>query len=129
MAKRIGTILVDMGVLKEDGLWKVLDEQKKQPGELFGKVAVRLKLASADQVLKALSEQTGMKIVRLSDQNIPQEAIDLINETMAQAFKVVPISIGKKDKSVTVAMAEPQNMAALDSLRSFLGVEVKGVIA
>ncbi len=48
---------------------------------------------------------------------------------MATAYKVVPISHGKKDKSITVAMAEPQNPATLDSLKMFLGVEVKGVIA
>jgi len=48
---------------------------------------------------------------------------------MATAFKVVPVAVGRKDKAVTVAMAEPQNPATLDSLRSFLGVDVKGVIA
>jgi len=48
---------------------------------------------------------------------------------MATAFKVVPVSQNKKDKSVTVVMAEPQNPATLDSIRSFLGVEVKGAIA
>ena len=42
---------------------------------------------------------------------------------------MVPISQNKKDKSVTVAMAEPQNPATLDSLRQFLGVEVKGSVA
>ena len=42
---------------------------------------------------------------------------------------MVPISQNKKDKSVTVALAEPQNPTTLDSLRTFLGVEIKGVIA
>jgi type IV pilus assembly protein PilB len=42
---------------------------------------------------------------------------------------VVPVSQNKKDKSLTVAMAEPQNPATIDSLRSFLDVDVKGVIA
>ncbi len=48
---------------------------------------------------------------------------------MATAFKIVPVSQNKKDKSVTVAMAEPQNPSTLDSVRQFLGVEVKGAIA
>jgi type IV pilus assembly protein PilB len=129
MARRLGTILVDLGYLDEESLWKVLEEQKRSSNELLGKVAIRLGLVDEEKVLKALGEQLGMKVIRLADSNIPAEAVDLVNETMAQAFKVVPISIGKKDKSVTVAMAEPQNPATLDSLRSFLGVEVKGVIA
>ncbi|MDB5349445.1 MAG: type secretory pathway, ATPase PulE/Tfp pilus assembly pathway, ATPase PilB [Planctomycetota bacterium] len=129
MARRLGTILVDMGYLDEDGLWAVLEEQKKSSGELIGKVAVRLGRVNEDQVLKALGEQLGMKVIKLNELTISADVIDAVNETMAQAFKVVPVAIGKKDKSVTVAMAEPQNPATLDSLRSFLGVEVKGVIA
>lgn len=129
MARRLGTILVDMGYLDEDALWKVLEEQKRSDGEPIGKVATRLGLVSEDKVLKALGEQLGMKVIKLADLNIPTEAIEAVNETMASTFKVVPVTIGKRDKSITVAMAEPQNPSTLDSLRSFLGVEVKGVVA
>jgi type IV pilus assembly protein PilB len=130
MARRLGTILVDMGYLDEDKLWSVLEEQKRGGGtELIGKVAVRLGLVTEDQLLKALGEMYGMKVAKLGDLTIPPEVLDTVNESMATAFKVVPISIGKKDKSVTVAMAEPQNLNTLDSLRSFLGVEVKGMVA
>ncbi len=129
MARRLGTILVDMGYMDEDGLWKVLEEQKRSDNELIGKVASRLGLVTEDQVLKALGEQLGLKVVRLGDMAIPSELTDLVNETMATSFKIVPISQHKKDKSLTVAMAEPQNPATLDSVKQFLGVEVKGVIA
>src|SRR5688500_5699302 len=103
MARRLGTILVDMGYLNEDGLWQVVEEQKRSSNELLGKVAVRLGLVTEEQVLKALGEQLGMKIVRLADMTIPSELMELVNETMATAFKVVPISQNKKDKSITVA--------------------------
>ena len=128
MSRRLGKILVDMGYLDEDGLWRVLEEHKKT-NELTGKVAVRLGLVKEDQVLKAIAEQLGMKLVRLADMAIPPDALEAINESMATAYKVVPLSVNKKDKSVTVALAEPQNPATLDSLRMFLGVEVKGVVA
>ena len=129
MARRLGTILVDMGYLDEEGLWKILEEQKRSENELLGKVAIRLGLTREDQVLKALGEQLGMKVMKLENTTIPSELTDLINETMATAYTVVPISQNKKDKSVTVALAEPQNPSTLDSLRMFLGVEIKGVIA
>ena len=129
MARRLGTILVDMGYLDEDTLWKVLEEQKRSENELIGKVAVRMGLVREDHVLKALGEQLGMKIIKVGDMAIPAEAVEAVNQSMAEAFKVVPVAVGRKDKAVTVAMAEPQNPSTLDSLRSFLGVEVKGVIA
>ena len=129
MARRLGTIMVDMGYLDEDGLWKVLEEQKRTGNELLGKVAVKMGVVKEDQVLKALGEQLGMKVLKLNDTTIPAEMTELVNESMATAYKVVPISQNKKDKSVTVAMAEPQNPSTLDSLRLFLGVDVKGAIS
>jgi type IV pilus assembly protein PilB len=129
MARRIGTIMVDMGYLDEDGLWKILEEQKRSGTELLGKVAVRMGLAKEDQVLRALGEQLGMKVVKLNDITIPAEMTEMVGESMATAYKVVPLSQNKKDKSVTVAMAEPQNPSTIDSLRLFLGVEVKGAVA
>ncbi|MGO9470578.1 MAG: GspE/PulE family protein [Isosphaeraceae bacterium] len=129
MARRLGTIMVDMGYLDEEALWKILEEQKRSGTELFGKVAVRMGLVKEDQVLKALGEELGMKTVKLADVTIPAELTELVNESMATAYKIVPISQNKKDKSITVAMAEPQNPSTLDSLRMFLSTEVKGAIA
>jgi type IV pilus assembly protein PilB len=129
MARRLGTILVDMGYLDEETLWKVLEEQKKTENEPIGKVVTRLGFASEDQVLKALGEQLGMKVVRLGEMTLPSELTEVVNETMATAFKVVPMSQNKKDKTLTVAMAEPQNPATIESLQSFVGVPIKGVIA
>ncbi|MGO9814494.1 MAG: GspE/PulE family protein, partial [Isosphaeraceae bacterium] len=129
MARRIGTIMVDMGYLDEDTLWKVLEEQKRSGTELLGRVAVRLGVVKEDQVYKALGEQLGMKVVKLNDVTIPAEMTELVGESMATAYKVVPLSQNKKDKSVTVAMAEPQNPSTIDSLRLFLGVDVKGAVA
>ena len=73
MARRLGTIMVDMGYLDEDGLWKLLEEQKRSDNELIGKVATRLGLVTEDQVLKALGEQLGLKVVRLGEMTIPSE--------------------------------------------------------
>ena len=129
MARRLGTIMIDLGYLDEEALWKVLEEQKRSQSELLGKVAVRMGLVKEDQVLRALGEQLGMKTVKLADVTIPGEMTELVNESMATAYKVVPISQNKKDKSVTVAMAEPQNPSTLDSLKLFLSTEVKGAIA
>src|SRR5215469_4407938 len=129
MARRLGTIMIDMGYLDEETLWKVLEEQKRTGTELLGKTAVRMGIVKEDQVLKALGEQLGMKVIKLADITIPAELTELVNESMATAYKIVPLSQNKKDKSVTVAMAEPQNPSTLDSLKLFLSTEVKGAIA
>jgi type IV pilus assembly protein PilB len=125
--RRLGQILVDLGYLNEDQLWDILEEQKQSPGEVIGQVAVRIGLVTQDQVTEALAEQWGMPVVNLDETNIPPKVLELVPETMASIYKIMPVSL--KDNVLTVAMADPQNVAALDDLRNFLGYDVRGAVS
>ncbi len=125
--RRLGQILIDLGYLSEDQLWDVLEEQKRSPGEIIGQVAVRLQLVTQAQVTEALAEQWGMPIVNLAEATVMPKVLELVPMTMAELYKVMPFSI--KDDVLTVAMADPQNVGALDDLRNFLGVEVRGAVS
>jgi len=125
--RRLGQILVDLGHLTEDQLWDVLEEQKQSPGEVIGQVAVRMGLVSEDQVAEALAEQWGMPVIDLAQTNVPAKVLELVPQTMAEIYSIMPISM--KNDVLTVAMADPQNVAALDDLRNFLGVDVRGAVS
>jgi len=125
--RRIGQILVDLGYLTEDQLWDVLEEQKQSPGEVLGQVAVRLELVTDEQVTEALAEQWGMPVVNLRETVIPPKVLELVPQTMAEIYKIVPISL--KNDLLTVAMGDPHNVAALDDLRNFLGFDVRGAVS
>jgi len=126
-ARRLGQILVDLGHLSEDQLWDVLEEQKQSPGEVIGQVAIRMGLVSDEQVTEALAEQWGMPVISLSETNIGPKVLEVVPETMADIYKIMPISL--KENVLTVAMADPQNVAALDDLRNFLGYDVRGAVS
>lgn len=125
--RRLGQILVDLGYLTEDQLWDVLEEQKQNPGEVLGQVAIRMGLVTEAQVTEALAEQWGMPIVNLSEITVAPKALEKMPMTMCELYKVMPISV--KDDVLTVAMADPQNIAALDDLRNFIGMEVRGAVS
>lgn len=128
MAKRrLGQILVDLGYINEDQLWDILEEQKQSPGEVIGRVAVRMGLVTDAQVSEGLAEQWGMQVVNLPETTIPPKVLELVPETMASIYKIMPISL--KNDVLTVAMADPQNVAALDDLRNFLGFDVRGAVS
>ncbi|MSR58937.1 MAG: pilus assembly protein PilB [Planctomycetaceae bacterium] len=128
MAKRrLGQILVDLGYLNEDQLWDILEEQKQSPGEVIGRVAVRMGLIGESQLGEALAEQWGMQVVNIKETTISPKVLDLVPETMASIYKIMPISL--KNNVLTVAMADPQNIAALDDLRNFLGYDVRGAVS
>src|SRR5579872_2509088 len=128
MAKRrLGQILVDLGYINEDQLWDILEEQKQSPGEVIGRVAIRMGLVTDAQVSEALAEQWGMQVVSLKDTTITPKVLELVPETMASIYKIMPVSL--KNNVLTVAMADPQNIAALDDLRNFLGYDVRGAVS
>jgi len=118
---------VDLGYLTEDQLWDVLEEQKQSPGEVIGQVAVRMGHVTDDQVTDALAEQWGMPVVSLAETTIPAKVLEMVPQTMAEIYKIMPVSV--KNEVLTVGMADPQNVAALDDLRNFLGYDVRGAVS
>lgn len=125
--RKLGQILVDLGYLNEDQLWDVLEEQKQSSGEIIGQVAKRMGLVTEDQITEALAEQFGMPVINLAETTIPPKVLELVPETMASVYKIMPVSL--MDNVLTVAMADPQNLAALDDLRNFLGYDVRGAVS
>ncbi len=125
--RRLGQILVDLGHLTEDQLWDVLEEQKQSAGEIIGQVAIRMGFVTEAHVSEALAEQWGMPVVNLTETTISPKVLELVPQTMADIYKIMPISI--RDNVVTVAMADPQNIAALDDLRNMLGMDVRGAVS
>jgi len=124
--RKLGQILVDLGYLTDDQLWDILEEQKQSSG-LIGQVAVRMGVVTDAQVTEALAEQWGMPVINLAETNIPPAVLELVPQTMAEIYKIMPVSL--RNDVLTVAMADPQNVAALDDLRNFLGNEVRGAVS
>ncbi|MFH5803460.1 GspE/PulE family protein [Alienimonas sp. DA493] len=125
--RKIGQILQDLGYLSEDQVWDLLEEQKQSPGEVFGQVAIRSGLVTQAQVTEALAEQWGMPVVDLENTQIPAKVLESVPQTMCEIYKICPVSL--KGDVLTVAMADPQNVEALDDLKNFLGHEVRGAVS
>ncbi len=125
--RKIGQILQDLGHLSEDQVWDLLEEQKQSPGEVFGQVAVRSGLITQAQITEALAEQWGMPVVDLEQTQIPAKVLESVPQTMCEIYKICPVSL--KGDVLTVAMADPQNIEALDDLKNFLGHEVRGAVS
>ena len=125
--RRIGQILVDLGFLTDEQLEIVLEEQEQQPGALLGRIAEDMQLITDEQLIQALAEQMGMQTVSLEDAEFDDEVIAKITETMAQLYRVVPLSF--ENNVLTVATCDPQNLTIQDELRTFLGHDISMVIA
>lgn len=126
-SRRFGQILVDLGHITDDQLWDILEEQKKHQGEIIGKVACRMGFITEAQVTEALAEQWGLPVINLKETTVPPKVLEVVPQTMAEIYNIMPVSL--KGDVLTVAMAEPQNVAALDDLRNFLGLNIRGAVS
>jgi type IV pilus assembly protein PilB len=125
--KKLGQIMVEMGFLDESQLFDVLEDARSN-GIKVGQAALERGIINEDQLLRAIAEQAGMRVVNLEEAKPRPDAIRMVTQAMAELYKVLPLSYD--NDILTVALADPQNVAALDDLRNFLGVsKVEGVLA
>jgi len=125
--KRIGQILIDLGLIDEQQLATMLEDQSTRGGELLGKVGVSLGFYTDEQLGEALAEQWGTTFVTLYDRQIPPEVARLLSEPMAQLYRVIPLAL--EGNRLTVASAEPQKIQVADELRAFLGYDIHVCVA
>jgi type IV pilus assembly protein PilB len=125
--RRIGQILVDMGFITDDQLEVVLDEQRRQPGEKLGKIAEHNGLITDEQLSQALAEQLNMQVINLEDHELTDQVRNEITDTMAQMYRIIPIA--RDDNTLTIATCEPQNLSIQDELRTFLGLDIRILVA
>ncbi len=125
--RRIGQILVDLGFINDEQLEMLLEEQHRHPGELLGKIAEEMGLVTDEQIALALAEQMSMQVVKLGEIQVSPEVMELITEAMAQLYRVIPVKL--EDNVLTLATCDPQNLSIQDELRTFLGYDIKLLVA
>jgi type IV pilus assembly protein PilB len=116
-----------MGFITDDQLEMLLDEQRRQPGEKIGKIAEENGLITDEQLCQALAEQLGMQVINLEDFVLTDDVKKEISDTMAQMYRVIPVR--REDNVLTVATSEPQNLTVQDELRTFLGLDIRILVA
>ena len=125
-----GELLVAKGLLSREELLDVLNKQREQGGRL-GEVLLRLKMLDDEDVTSALSEHFRMEYIHFNDTNkvdfIDIDIARLLPESIAQRFCLV--AIREVDNKVVVAMADPLNVIAIDTVTLKLKRQIKPAIS
>ncbi len=123
---RFGELLLSKGLLNRRELTEALNEQRSQGGRL-GEILVRLKMVSDEDVRCALAEHLATERVYLDDREINMNVARLVPEGIAKRFSLV--AIGEKDDKVLVAMADPLDIIATDTITMKTGREIRPVLS
>lgn len=108
----LADILLSGGVLKQDQAQKIKLEEL-QTGKGQEELVLAEKLATEEQVAKARASLYNVPFVNLEQTPVSPEALSVLPQSVAQRFKVLPLSINAEKGELLLAMANPLDLAAV----------------
>ncbi len=123
----IGDLLVREGLITEDQLKAALNEQRAN-GHRLGYTLVAMGVVSETDLTRVLARKYRVKAVDLSRiDHIDGRVIKMVKPEIAVRHLVLPLR--RVGRTLTVAMANPTNLDAIDELRFSTGYDIEPVVA
>ncbi len=119
-------VLIKGDLIKQKDLDKALETQKKYGGSL-GKALVEQGSISQKSLMVVMSQQLNIPLIDLSKYKVNKDVIALIPEKTARQYSILPIS--KMGNVITVAMADPLNLFAIDDVKLITNFRMDPVLA
>ncbi|WP_312651799.1 ATPase, T2SS/T4P/T4SS family [Proteiniclasticum sp.] len=124
--KKLGDLLVDLGLFSESNLKAVLEVQKTTKKKL-GEILIEEKYLTEQEFLEVLEFQLGVPYIDLDRFTVNSDAPKLISENLARRHTIIPVTYD--DVSINLAMNDPLDIYAIDDVKLATGLEVKPLIA
>jgi type IV pilus assembly protein PilB len=131
VAKRIGELLVEAGVLSQQQLEQALFAQRKD-GRKLGQLLIELGLVGEVELTQTLSRQLSVPWVSLYHVDFSRSLLNLVPRAVAERYSVVPIFVRRvrnQGETLYVAMDDPTNDAAIEEVVRASSLAVKPMIA
>lgn len=126
LRERITEILLSNNLVSEDKLKTALKIQKEKGGRLSD-ILVELKLLTEKDILSVLGESLGFSCIDLRELEIDPQTINIIPANIARHYQIIPLS--KKENILTIAIADPLNILAIDDISALTGYKIIPLIA
>ena len=126
MSVRLGELLTKAGLITQDQLKEALKVQKESGGKL-GETLIKLSFVAEEDITECLSQQFGVPSINLQHFEIDASVIKLIPADVARKYNILPVN--KTGATITIAMADPTNVFAMDDIKFMTGYNVEPVVA
>jgi len=126
LKERLTEILIDHNLISEEQLKKALSVQEEKGGRLSD-IVVELKFIQETELVSLISRSLGLPLIDLKRFKIDPELLKIIPADIARHYLIMPIS--KIADTVTLAMADPLNIFAIDHVKSLTGYKINPVIS
>ena len=126
VSKQLGDLLIERGILKKAELEKAVKIHREKGG-LLGTILVALGYATEEQIAQAITVQYGFPYLPLSSYEIDKTLIEIIPENVARQYCL--IGIDKIGNTLTIAMANPLNMQAVEDIELMTGCKAQAFVS
>ncbi len=110
-----------------EGQLQRAQDQSRRSGAALQKIIVDLGFVTERELVEALGRRLGVGFVDLDQLTLDVELTRLVPENLAKRYQVFPV--GQQGNRLTLAMADPMNVIAVDDIRLITGFEIETVIA
>ena len=124
--ERLEALLLEHEVLSKEQLEQA-KKQQKSSGNPLDTCLVSVGALSEGDMLTVLSRIYDMPAVDLANFDVDKSSVDLLPGDVAMKFMAIPIR--KVGRTLTLAMADPLNLYAIDDIKFIVGLEVQPVVA
>jgi type IV pilus assembly protein PilB len=126
MSVRLGDLLLKTSLINGDQLKEALQIQK-DTGAKLGETLIQLGFVSEEDITECLSQQFGVPSINLAHFEIDPGVIKLIPPDVSRKYNILPVN--KTGATITIAMADPTNVFAMDDVKFMTGYNVEPVVA
>ncbi|MBN1872225.1 MAG: Flp pilus assembly complex ATPase component TadA [Candidatus Omnitrophica bacterium] len=126
LKERINKLLLDKKLISAKNLAAAIDIQKEVGGKLSD-ILIERGFVDKKDLMVVLSQELGIPPINLSRYRIDTSLVKLIPRKFAERYKIMPIS--KMGNLLTVAMADPLNIFAIDEIKTLTGFQIGILIA
>jgi len=126
MPVKLGELLLKENMVSPQQLQEALAHQKVNGGKL-GKAFVSLGYVRDEEITSLLSRQYGVPSINLDHFEVDPAIIKIIPAETARKYQILPLS--RSGATLTIAMADPTNVFAMDDIKFMTGYNVEPVVA
>lgn len=125
--RSIGELLIEAEIVTREQVAQAVDEQRRRPQTHLGAIFIEKGWASEEAVAQALAYQCGAHYVNLSEDSLDSAAATLISERLANQHVCIPLRAS--DDSVTLAMANPLDLVAIEDIERATSRKVEVMVS
>ena len=127
LRERIVNVLLERKLITHEQLDEVMALQHASGGRGLQQILVERGFVTESDLMAAISQGLGIPPVNLARMRLDPSLKTLISRDMALQYQLIPVSC--MGQMLTVAMADPLNVFALDTIATTTGLAVNPLLA